>query len=494
MIFIKRELAVYPILGAIARKFDGQVSLEIANSYLTQYGYQKTTEDELSYWINQLSNNTDTKETKLYQSVKTGSQTLNQVLHYSDKSDKQHYVNTRNKILSIDNTELDKICQIVAELRAKSPSHKVAWHTVEKACKKYNLVFSPSKNFKDLIERHLDNLMQGPSLGNDTNPAFTQQLNTDLGVSYLDKRFMHNYKLRLNRQQRYLADQINFSHEINKAKIRPRVIKQTRLLDKEIEPDGSSLVIVNSDWHIGATVNLPNNRYNYAIAQERVKLYEKRIVQAIKEKHPTDVYIVNLGDLIEGVQMRKVNQSYYTDMTLSDQIIKATQLQDSMLMSLATTFPKIQFHFTEIAGNHDRFSPSKKDQLYGDSVAKVARELSTSLFKDLDNMNVFAPDSEYRTILNLNKHNLAFVHGDLDKLNDNNALAKMSAFEKKPLDALVGGHLHSLMIKEENGYVIQSGSLIGPTEYSDRLGLVASASQVMLSIDIGQIVPIVVNL
>ncbi len=494
MIFIERDLAVYAILGNIARKFQNQVSLEIANSYLTQYGYKKTNEQELGYWINQLTNNTDSKEAKLYQSVKTGSQTLNQALHYTDKPDKQHYVNTRNEILSIDNNELDKICQIVAELRAKSPSHKVAWHTVKKACKKYNLAFSPSKNFKDLIERHLDSLMQGPSLGNDTNPAFTNQLKTDLGVSYLDKRFMHNYKLRLNRQQRYLADQINFSHEINQAKTKPRIIKQTVLVEDEVKPGSCQLVVVNSDWHIGATVDLPSNHYNYKIAKRRVELYEQSIAQAIKEKQPSDVWIVNLGDLIEGVQMRKINQSYYTDMTLSDQIVKATELQDSMLMSLATSFPEIKFHFTEIAGNHDRFSPSKKDQLYGDSVAKVARELSSSLFKSTHNMEVFQPDSEYRTILTIAKHNLAFVHGDLDKLNNKNALARVSAFEKKPLDALIGGHLHALMIKEENGYVIQSGSLIGPTDYSDRLGLEARPSQVMLTVDIGQISPMVVNL
>ena len=60
--------------------------------------------------------------------------------------------------------------------------------------------------------------------------------------------------------------------------------------------------------------------------------------------------------------------------------------------------------------------------------------------------------------------------------------------------ALVGGHLHSLAITENSGYQIQSGSLIGATEYSDRLGCYAKPSQVMLRLDDHGITPIIVNL
>ena len=191
------------------------------------------------------------------------------------------------------------------------------------------------------------------------------------------------------------------------------------------------------------------------------------------------------------------NQGYYTEFELSNQIVKATELQDSFLSSLAISFPNIQFEFTELAGNHDRFAPNKKDQLYGDSVAVVARELTKSFKntnKAMTNFKVLNPDTEYRHIVNVQGHNLAFVHGDLDKVNDNNCLAKVGAFEHTTLDALVGGHLHSLMIKENNGLVVQSGSLIGPTEYSDRLGCYASASQVMLNVTPETITPLVVNL
>ena len=62
-------------------------------------------------------------------------------------------------------------------------------------------------------------------------------------------------------------------------------------------------------------------------------------------------------------------------------------------------------------------------------------------------------------------------------------------------NALVGGHFHSLAIREESGLVIQSGSVIGPTSYSERLHFKASRSQVLLDVnEHGVITPIPVIL
>lgn len=397
-------------------------------------------------------------------------------------------------MLTISQDDLNQVVYVVQELKKASPSHTVAWSKVKKICSEQNLVFSPSKNFKELVLRQLDNVSQAPEIGNSVKKPFVQQMRETIGSSYLDKRYLQNYKRNLNKLQRDLADKALFSEELINAISKPQIIRETKLVDNTIATGNNALVIVTSDWHIGATVNLNNNQYNYEIAKQRLYNYINQIVETINSVKPNHIYIVNNGDLIENVQMRSVNQSYYTDMSLSEQIIKGTAMQNSMLASLAKSFPNIKFTFTELAGNHDRFAPNKKNQLYGDSVARVARALASENLKDYTNLEVIEPDTEYRTILSVKGHNIAFVHGDLDKLNDNNALAKVASFEHKSLDALIGGHLHSLMIKENNGYTIQSGSLIGPTEYSDRLGCYASASQVMVKVNKYGLTPIVVNL
>jgi predicted phosphodiesterase len=347
--------------------------------------------------------------------------------------------------------------------------------------------------------RRKDELEQSPrqELSATEQQFVNKAFGSELGEYQIKKRELQNKNRELNKLQRKLTDQTIFSRELIKSISKPRVIRTNRYVKDNLNTNkNDTLIVITSDWHIGAKVELKNNEYSYAIAQQRLDKYIQAICRAVQLYKPSNIKIINLGDLIENSQMRQ-NQGYYTEFELSNQIVKATELQDSFLSSLAISFPNIQFEFTELAGNHDRFAPNKKDQLYGDSVAVVARELTKSFKntnKAMTNFKVINPDTEYRHIVNVQGHNLAFVHGDLDKVNDNNCLAKVGAFEHTTLDALVGGHLHSLMIKENNGLVVQSGSLIGPTEYSDRLGCYASASQVMLNVTPETITPLVVNL
>lgn len=489
---------VYAILGDIARKFNNQVSLGIINSYLRDYNQKTINSKDLDQFISNLSDK-DSSAHKIYMSVKEGSETIESVLGLTSSPVKIHYVNTRDEVLSIPTTELDKVVMIVRELENASPSKSVSWRKVRAKAKELDLVFSPSKDFRELVMRRKDELEQSPrqELSATEQQFVNKAFGSELGEYQIKKRELQNKNRELNKLQRKLTDQTIFSQELIKSISRPRVIRTNRYVKDKINGDkNDTLIVITSDWHIGAKVELKNNEYSYAIAQQRLDKYIQAICQAVQLYKPSNIKIINLGDLIENSQMRQ-NQGYYTEFELSNQIVKATELQDSFLSSLAISFPNIQFEFTELAGNHDRFAPNKKDQLYGDSVAVVARELTKSFKntnKAMTNFKVINPDTEYRHIINVQGHNLAFVHGDLDKVNDNNCLAKVGAFEHTTLDALVGGHLHSLMIRENNGLIIQSGSLIGPTEYSDRLGCYASASQVMLNVTPETITPLIVNL
>lgn len=313
-----------------------------------------------------------------------------------------------------------------------------------------------------------------------------------MGLLQIKKRANQNAQRELNKLKRNLTDQAIFYNQLRDAVQQPQIIK-INSQPTHFKTTDNSLVVVTSDWHIGANVQLANNQYSYEIAQQRVNNYLAKIKDTINQMKPKHVYIVNLGDLIENVQMRK-NQAFTIEMTLGEEITKGSTLQDQFLADLATTYPKIKFDFTEIAGNHDRFAPNSKDTLNGDSVAIVSRLLAKSMSKQFKNLNVIEPQTEYRHLLTINHQNIAFVHGDLDHLNDNNSLAKLASYEHTHLDALIGGHLHSLMIKENNGYIIQSGSLIGPTDYSNRLGVYSGPSQVMLQVNQHGITPMVINL
>ena len=110
-------------------------------------------------------------------------------------------------------------------------------------------------------------------------------------------------------------------------------------------------------------------------------------------------------------------------------------------------------------------------------------------------IKVREPDKVTEDHISVNGSNIKFVHGDLQNISKPETIAIASQFDNVRYDALVGGHFHSLSVHEESGLVIQSGSLIGPTSYSERLHYRASRSQVMLDVSSdGEITPLPVML
>lgn len=365
-----------------------------------------------------------------------------------------------------------------------SPSHKVSWNQLRKRCKDNDLVFSPSKDFKSLILHHLDVIKESPkqSLSPKQEQMVRKAFGSELGETLIHKRYTQNRNRELNKLQRNLTDNVIFKRLLLEAVQEPIKVSDYKPAIS-FKPKDNTVVVVLSDWHLGAKIDLTGNAYNKKIAEQRIATLFEASVKHIKEKQPNKVLIVNLGDLIENVQMRK-NQAFSIELSLAQQIKFASEQQTNFVRHLATAFPKIEFSFTELEGNHDRFAPSKKDELPQDGVSLIGRTFVQLGCKDLKNVKVFDPDNEYRYLADINGHKLLFVHGDRDKLADSNILGKLSTFERQPLDALIGGHLHSIQIREQGNdqFVCQAGSLIGPSDYSESLGVTSSPSQLLIDV------------
>jgi len=126
-----------------------------------------------------------------------------------------------------------------------------------------------------------------------------------------------------------------------------------------------------------------------------------------------------------------------------------------------------------------------------DGVSSLGRIFVRLACQDLTNLNVIEPKNEYRYIAHAYNHTLMFVHGDRDKLANKDILGKLSVYSRTPIDALIGGHLHSIQIREQGNdqFVCQSGSLIGPSDYSDSLGVTSSPSQLVIDVDKDELTP-----
>lgn len=484
----------FVVLGEIAKTYNNEVSINLFNAYLRDYRIAEVDAQKFAEIMKKVWN--DEEARNVYYKAKTGKVTANEYLGYTDHEDDFISINTEDGEIKYPKDDFNHLVDIVEELQSATPSHKIPWNKVKKYAESADLVFYKDKEFKRLLTSMLDAKRQAPVIKHSpkTRDFLNRTFGDELGELQLQKRAIQNDKRVANKVQRELSDQALFRRIILDAVSKPRIIKEANIKPFQYEPLTNELVVVTSDWHIGAVVDLKHNQYNQQVAESRMREYLNQIGQQIEANKPRKIYIINLGDLIENVQMRAVNQSYYTDMTLSEQIITASAMQSQFVRSIAKRYPEIPIEFSEITGNHDRYAPNKQNALYGDSIGMVARALTERDTRDLDNVMVVEPVTEYRTFIDSPFGKIGFVHGDLDNINQKGALANYNQFMHTDAKALVGGHLHSLAITENSGYQIQSGSLIGATEYSDRLGCYANPSQVMLRLDNRGVTPIIVNL
>lgn len=440
---------------------------------------------KLSKLVNTVQDNNSDAH-KYYMDGKLGIKSFDEEFGLVPSHQQVNYTNTRGEKLTINTEDLDKIVKLVQEEMDASPSQHVSWRKIRQKAMDLGLSFSPSKDYKELVYRRLDELQQQPV--QKKSPAdvelFKQTYGSELGELQIKKRFIQNKNRSLNKLKRELTDQVIFNRELIKAIQEPIKVSDSPIKFDDEPIIGNQMVLVISDWHLGAKIDIESNQYNLKIAKKRINNLFNQAATHIRITKPDSIMIVNLGDLIEGAQMRK-NQAFSIEMSLGQQIKTAGELQANFIRNLVTTFPKINFKFTELEGNHDRFAPNKKDELPQDGVSLLGRTLVELSCNDLSNLEVIKPNNEYRYIYKTGKYNLMFVHGDRDKLSDKNVLGKLSTFTGTPLDALIGGHLHSIQIREQGNdqFICQSGSLIGPSDYSESLGVTSSPSQLLIDIN-----------
>lgn len=322
-------------------------------------------------------------------------------------------------------------------------------------------------------------------------------IDNEIGELNLQKREIQNYKRDFGKLRRYVTDTQLHRKQLYDIARKNININVTHREHDDFKPQlhSHSLIVTLTDLHVGAVTNLPNSKYNSKLAYTYLLEYEKKIVDMIDRDKPRAVYIANLGDMIEGSYMR-YNQSFDIDLSQSEQQSTAIEYITSFLSSIYehTSNRGIKLYYTGIAGNHDRSKGNKKDVLQGDSFITVLNTIVKLMSERLDDFEFLEPDTQIRTKLNVENHWIKLVHGDHDNLNKNDVLSNHSQLDKLHYDAILGGHKHSLMIKENNGLIIQSGSIVGNTNYSDDLAVSASRSQLILRVENNGFTPIPIQL
>lgn len=398
------------------------------------------------------------------------------------------YTNSDGTVIEVDIDHLDAAIKIKQELRKASPSGKISWAKHKKMMEIEGYEDSgKNEAYRCMIkaeEKARGVLPSAKTHAEMIAKNTLESIREEIGEISLAKRDAQNSFRELNRLKRELSDGIALYEGVanvlkekdftNLKKISKK--KQTSQKDKE-----KYMIAAISDIHFGAIVDVEGRRYDTQISENLLMEYADKILRIAKENSIESVYVMNLGDTIEGLYMRTQNL-YSSEKTFSEQIVDVSELLIKFLTKLST---ELEVSYSGICGNHERVS-TKNDNIFSDGASVMINKIIETFAKYSPVQIEYIEAEPYHHIISKNGKNFLFVHGDRTPIKKNSVLAEQSALYGISFDALIAGHVHHFNMHEvgEDKYVATFGSIKGSDEYTLKtLNTSASRSQGLILID-----------
>lgn len=415
------------------------------------------------------------------------------------------YTNAEGINVLVSKDHLDKAVEIKLELQESVPSRKTNWKKHKQLMEQADFFDSDiTETYRCMIKAYqkeqgkLASVQKYSDLVSDGKLEAIQQA---VGEIYLEKQKFTKVKTELNKVKKELSKPILLAEEMRNALIDDVNFEIPPLAYNppyQFKSSKTKAVIVITDWHIGATVHhMKGNYYNLDIAKKRINKLLLKTIEYCDQFNINDITVACLGDMVEHINMRNVNQSYEAEMPLAKQIVEANKMITSFLVNLSE-FVNVDFFC--IAGNHDRFQANKTDLIDTDNTMFVIAEniKNTIELLDLPRLNFIEvdPHFNYEHTLTINGKNIKFVHGDLEQRTDKGKIEKHIAADQQHYDAIVMGHFHYFEVIERNygSLEVRVGSPMGRNSYSRKFKANSDAGQAILIVTDEDILPIKIGL
>lgn len=396
------------------------------------------------------------------------------------------YTDKDGSLITVSEEHLKTAVAIKKELQNASPSRKCSWKLHKECMVKEGFEDSSTvESYRQMVKAYQKSVGELPKADTYADLVVTSKLDSIrelVGDMNYEKRETQTLLREINKGKRELIDFAVIANEIGSA-FRAYDFSALKLEPKKyIEPSEKKMIIGLSDLHIGALVDTDMNTYNYSVAIARMSVYASRIITEASNNGIRDLYVINLGDVVEHATMR-YSQGYNAEFTFSDQIVHASDLIIKFLSYLASK--DFNITYAGIAGNHDRITDKDKN-IDGDHAVKPINYAVKSFIEHskIDNIR-YEQAKDYAHNLELNTRNFKFVHGDLDSLRDDGLVAKHASLDGIDYDMVVMGHFHHFR-EMEIGYdkrIVTFGSLKGADDYGERIRKVSMASQGIIVVD-----------
>ena len=232
-------------------------------------------------------------------------------------------------------------------------------------------------------------------------------------------------------------------------------------------------VLTIADVHYGADFKTINNEYSREIAASRFEYLASRIRNFVEEKNLKRLYVVSLGDLLQGIL--RVSDLKLNDTSLVKCVVEISRLISNFLNEISK-YVFVEYYHTGRA-NHTqlRCLGTKASALPEEDLEYVIGNYIKDSVRNNNRINVHLQDEPMGFIdIELPANTLCAMHGHQIR-NFENAIKDMEALTGRYYSALLLGHYHSgKEIPTNEGEfgdkeVLISSSFIGSDPYSESL-------------------------
>lgn len=404
------------------------------------------------------------------------------------------YINKNGERVTVSEEHLRTAVELKQLLQKASPSNRCSWAKHKKMMVQEGFDDSEnSENYRQMIKQYQKSIGELPSAETYADKVISSKLESYkalVGELQWEKRENQKYLRQINKGKREIIDGSLFIEEV-RLEIR-NVLSQIKFDNIEdhfspaIRHKNNRMILVLTDWHIGALVDVEGNKYNYNIAKRRINDVVDQALKTAQEREVYRIDVVYMGDILEHAYMRD-SQAYNAEFPVARQMALGGRLLIDVLYKLSRQ------HFVTyrgFAGNHDRLNKDKNGNIDGDTGMIVVNEMVQLWIEQMNLAGVenlvYAECGNYEAkLINVHGRNFKFVHGDLEKRDDWKKIAKHSFNDNITYDAIVYGHFHHFLCLEVgiDRFEIRVGSIKGSDDYSEKLGIGSAPSQACILVN-----------
>jgi len=323
------------------------------------------------------------------------------------------------------------------------------------------------------------------SMFNDIKEEFIEDGNLIERLQEIENKEEELYKSRVKTQdqlrekRKLLRDEAriealkDFATEI--AKTIGRV--EFKTVEKKIS-NGNSAILNISDWHVGKIVENYWNTFNSNVLVNRVQTIVDETLKYCKVMNVSDLYVLNLGDMIEG--NLRVTSRVNAEFDILEQTMVAAETVVSLLKALNESGMNI--YYGGCMDNHSRANVNFKEHIEKENFIKIINWHIHSQISNSDITFIENTIDENIGYVEVAGKQVFYVHGHLDK--PSTVIQDLSMATGIVADYVMMAHYHKKDIKELGfAKLFINGSLSGIDEYAVNNRLFSKPSQTLLVFD-----------